>query len=249
MNKPSFLNLPRPILVCITGETTIEANIANIRNAEYEGAHAFAIHLEKVGQANHSDEALRRMAGCTRKPVMMLHYRDAGALPRAYTDEERMDLLRRAIRCGAACVDLTGDTFNAGDCEFTENSRAVDMQRKFIDEIHELGGEVIMSSHIQRARRCDEVVQQMLAIEKRGCDIAKIVTVADTEDEFVDASHTESSVYSPVQRCICQTAAFAWANARKHADLLRTAVFFGLYQRSAARRQHARGSQKPELVN
>ena len=81
MNKPSFLNLPRPILVCITGETTIEANIANIRNAEYEGAHAFAIHLEKVGQANHSDEALRRMAGCTRKPVMMLHYRDAGAFP------------------------------------------------------------------------------------------------------------------------------------------------------------------------
>lgn len=48
---------------------------------------------------------------------------------------------------------------------------------------------------------------------------------------------------------LCQTAAFAWANARKHADLLRTAVFFGLYQRSAARRQHARGSQKPELVN
>lgn len=47
-----------------------------------------------------------------------------------------------------------------------------------------------MSSHIQRARRCDEVVQQMLAIEKRGCDIAKIVTVADTEDEFVDAIKT-----------------------------------------------------------
>ena len=162
MNKPSFLNLPRPILVCITGETTIEANIANIRNAEYEGAHAFAIHLEKVGQANHSDEALRRMAGCTRKPVMMLHYRDAGALPRAYTDEERMDLLRRAIRCGAACVDLTGDTFNAGDCEFTENSRAVDMQRKFIDEIHELGGEVIMSSHSERAgatRSCNRCWQ------------------------------------------------------------------------------------------
>lgn len=61
---------------------------------------------------------------------------------------------------------------------------------RVIDTSREDLAEVIMSSHIQRARRCDEVVQQMLAIEKRGCDIAKIVTVADTEDEFVDAIKT-----------------------------------------------------------
>lgn len=190
MKRPSFLTLPRPVLVCITGETTVEANISNIRNAEYDGAHAFAVHLEKIGQANHTNEALRRMTDCTGKPVMMLHYRDTAAVPRAYTDEERMELLKQAIRCGAACVDLTADTFDAGDCEFTENPHAVDRQRRFIDEIHELGGEVILSSHIQQSRSCDEVVRQMLAMEKRGCDIAKIVTVADTEDAFVDAIKT-----------------------------------------------------------
>ena len=55
---------------------------------------------------------------------------------------------------------------------------------------YELGAEVIMSSHILRARNCDEVVDQMLAMEKRGSDIVKIVTAADTESEFVEAVKT-----------------------------------------------------------
>ena len=99
MSRPSFLALPRPIVTCILGEKTVEDAIATVKNGEFKGAPAFAIHLEKLAKEDLTDDNLRRIAGCTRRPFMFLHYRGDGR----FTDEERVELLTRAIECGAAC--------------------------------------------------------------------------------------------------------------------------------------------------
>ena len=188
--KKSFLALPRPVIACIMGEETIDADIATIKNAEYEGAPAFAVHLEKLDQSFHTEDSLKRLADSTVRPIMMLHYRKPDAKPKVYTDEERTELLRMAIRCGAACTDITADTFCPSEYEFTKDEKAVDRQRRFIDEIHALGGEMVMSSHIMQPRTCEQVLEQMTEMEKRGADIIKIVTLANTEDEFLEAIRT-----------------------------------------------------------
>ena len=190
MKGPSFLALPKPIITCITGEKTVEADIANIKNAEYDGAQAFAVHLERLGQDKHTAENLKRLSDCTAKPVMFLHYRDLNARPKVYTDEERVELLHLALKCGGACTDITADTFDASACEFTKNQSAIDKQRRFIDEAHAMGAEVVMSSHIMEPRSCEQVLEQMTEIEKRGPDFSKIVTIANTEAEFLEAIKT-----------------------------------------------------------
>ena len=50
MSRPSFLALPRPIVTCILGEKTVEDAIATVKNGEFKGAPAFAIHLEKLAK-------------------------------------------------------------------------------------------------------------------------------------------------------------------------------------------------------
>ena len=187
MSRPSFLALPRPIVTCILGEKTVEDAIATVKNGEFKGAPAFAIHLEKLAKEDLTDDNLRRIAGCTRRPFMFLHYRGDGR----FTDEERVELLTRAIECGAACVDFTADTFDPSPMEFTEKPEAVDRQKRAIDRVHELGGEVVMSSHIlDRARSCEQVLAHLQAVEARGADFAKIVTLANSEEEFVEAVRT-----------------------------------------------------------
>ena len=62
MNRPSFLALPRPIVTCILGEKTVEDAIATVKNGEFKGAPAFAIHLEKLAKEDLTDDNLRRIA-------------------------------------------------------------------------------------------------------------------------------------------------------------------------------------------
>ena len=187
MARPSFLSLPRPIITCILKEPTVEAAVATIKNGECEGAPAFAIHLEGLKNSDLTKENFRRIAGCTKKPVMFLRYRHDGSL----TDEERVQVLKDAVECGAAAVDFTADTFDASPREFSDKPAVVARQMKLIDEVHEMGGEVVMSSHVlNEALSCDQILDHLTSVEKRGADFAKIVTRADTEEEFLEALRT-----------------------------------------------------------
>jgi len=190
MKKIPFSQLPRPIVTCILGERTVDADVALIKNGEFQGAPAFAVHLEPLGPESFTDENFRRIAESTRRPVMFLHYRGSERFPTPLSDEERVEVLRRAVLCGASAVDITADTFNASRFEFTDDSAAVDRQRRFVDEVHELGAEVVVSAHTREACSCGQVLDMMKSMEARGADFAKIVTIADTEAEFLDAVKT-----------------------------------------------------------
>ena len=102
MKRPSFLALPRPVTTCILGDRTLESDIALIKNADYAGAPGFAIHLEYLNNQHPSDDDLRRLINCTKKPVMILHYRASGNL----TDEERAAETQRAFALTRQLLDL-----------------------------------------------------------------------------------------------------------------------------------------------
>ena len=190
MKRPSFLALPRPVICCILKEPTVESAIATIKNGEFKGAPAFAIHLEGLPNDQLTYDNFRRIAGCTKRPVMFLRYRHDNSL----SDEERVEVLKEAVRAGAAAVDFTADTFDPSPMEFSEKPEIVEKQKKLIDEVHKMGAEVVMSSHIVSAdvgaRTCEQVLYQMKAVEARGVDYAKIVTLANTEEEFLEALRT-----------------------------------------------------------
>jgi 3-dehydroquinate dehydratase len=49
--------------------------------------------------------------------------------------------------------------------------------------VHKRGGEVLMSSHINKFRSPERVLEIALEQQRRGTDIVKIVTGADTREE------------------------------------------------------------------
>ena len=190
MAKKLFTSLPRPIVTCIMREPNAASAIATIRNGEFDGAHAFALHLEDWKREEMTEANFRRVIDATHRPVMFLRYRDVQPTPQSMSDEERVDVLTLAVECGAAAVDFTADTFDPSPLEFTAKPEAVDRQRRAIDRVRQLGGEVVMSSHIYEARTCEQVLEHMKAVEKRGPDFAKIVTIANTEEEYLEAVKT-----------------------------------------------------------
>lgn len=188
--KKSFLALPRPVVACILAETSVDAGVAAVRNGEFDGAHAFAIHLEPLCAEKLTDRELSRIASATQRPFMFLHYRKWKDDRVIMSDEDRTELLLRTIQCGATAVDFTADTFDPSPLEFTADPAAIDRQKRLIDRAHALGGEVVMSSHINEPRTCEQVLEQLTAIAARGADIVKIVTNANTDEEFAEAVKT-----------------------------------------------------------
>lgn len=103
------------------------------------------------------------------------------------TDEECMEGLLTALQCGATMGDVMGDCFDRGvDKELTYDPKAVDKQRKLIDTIHEMGKEVIMSSHVWRFITAEEVLEIAYQQKARGADVVKIVTASNSDEELME---------------------------------------------------------------
>ena len=80
-------------------------------------------------------------------------------------------------------MDVMGDTFDPSPEELTTDEKAIAKQMEFIDEVHKRGGEVLMSSHIREFRSPERVLEVALEQQRRGTDIVKIVTGAETQEE------------------------------------------------------------------
>ena len=94
--KKTFTALPKPIVACIFAPPSVEEAMATMRNGEFAGSDAFAIHL-RMDKALLTRENFARIAQATAKPVMFLLYRgDAAGWPAPASDEERVERLKMA---------------------------------------------------------------------------------------------------------------------------------------------------------
>ena len=180
--KPTFQK-EHPILTdMIIVETAAEC-IVHARMGLYDGAEAFGLQMERLNHDARTPEALRKMFEYMEgKPIYVTNYR--GGQNQGMTEEERMEELKRALLCGATLIDIPADTFDPTPGELTNNPAAVGRQRRLIDEIHEAGGEVLMSSHVFKYQPYEKVLDILSAQQERGADVVKIVTGSSTEDEL-----------------------------------------------------------------
>lgn len=182
MNKPVFaFTGAKPLLVCsLSDKTEIDA-VCTMRNAVFDGADGFLIHLERMDPALWTRDAMRRIfAYAEDKPILTLHYRST-----ALTDEERARIQLEAVDAGAGCVDVMGDMFGACEGELTFDPAAMERQAWYIDEIHSRGAQVMMTSHIGRFETKDTLIPRVLEMERRGADIVKIAMAVANEDELL----------------------------------------------------------------
>ncbi len=180
--KPTFLNTATPfVTVMVQVKTAMQAEI-RIRNAIADGATAIGLQMSCLEKQYRTEETLLSVfAAAENKPVYFTNYR--GNVNAGATDEELTDGLLFGLKCGATLVDVMGDTFDPSPEELTKDEKAIAKQMKFIDEVHKRGGEVLMSSHIYEFRNAERVLEIALEQQRRGADIVKIVTGAQTQEE------------------------------------------------------------------
>ena len=182
--KKSFLNATAPWITEMVQVPTPTQAIDKIQKAIKDGATAIGFQLSHLKKEFHSDETVKNIISSAGDiPVYYTNYR--GGENEGKSDEELAEGLLKSVDFGVTLVDIMGDLFDPSPEELTTNPTAIEKQIKLIDSIHKKGGEVLMSSHVYEYRSVDRVLKIALEQQKRGADIVKIVTGANSQEEQI----------------------------------------------------------------
>ncbi len=195
--KQKLSQLPSPALAGVIREKSVRAAIAEAQNCFYDGATMLDLHLSRL-ESTKVEELQQIIAAC-RLPVLALYY-PGSTVP---TEEERTEALLRAVKAGAAGIDIQGYTYHlpskSGFCgedvysftrgnprEIVTDAAVIEKQCALIEQVHAMGAEALLSCHPGTVMSAEQVVELALFLEKRRPDIIKIVTVAKTEEDLAE---------------------------------------------------------------
>lgn len=180
--KPSFLNAEKPLLTAMIQLPTAQECINKINASIEAGADAIGVQLCRLRREYRTKECLTEIfAACKGKPIYVTSYRLGES--EGMTDDECGDLLLLALECGATLCDVHGDMYdNGAKDQIAQDKEAIEKQKKFIEEIHRRGGEVLVSSHTERELSVEENIALARAQLNVGADIIKIVNIIEKKE-------------------------------------------------------------------
>ena len=183
MSKPTFLSYEQPPLTCMVQAKTPERIKDLISRAE--GAEGFGMQFCRMMPEYRTKEIYRELFSLASPlPTYVTNYRYG--YNEGKSDDELAEGILELADCGATLCDVMGDYFDACDGELTMNEAAVAKQIALIDALHEKGAEVLMSSHVLKFTSAERVLEIALEHQRRGADICKIVTRAETMAQQIE---------------------------------------------------------------
>ncbi len=207
MSKRKFTEIPQPFICTILSDSNPTDSIRSIRLSDYDGTDAYEMNLMMLRKEFLNEKDLRYVFQSTVKPIIVCHYQWDYEAPLDMGEEERFELLLNAVRWGASGIDLEADAYDpsSGPPEWSEEARAysldrsskprdwttdpaaIQRQREIIEEVHRLGGEVLMCAHTRVHLSVEEAVSMAKEMEARGADIAKVVSVNTNYEDLLDS--------------------------------------------------------------
>lgn len=150
-----------------------------------EGAEAFGMQFEQMKSEYRTKEVYRDLFAYAKdKPVYVTNYRHTSN--EGKTDDMLAEELVELADCGADLCDVMGDYFDRQPDEVAVDKAAIEKQKELIRKIHDKGAKVLMSSHVLKYIPAERVLEIALEHQKRGADICKIVTGADTMEQQLE---------------------------------------------------------------
>lgn len=172
----------KPLMTCVITDNTEKKCIATIRNAIYDGADAFYLDYSKLDDDYRNVSSLKRIFDyCEDKPVMVMCYRRK--LRPDMTDERIAESLIMSVEAGATIVDVFGDLYNPSPLQLSKDPESFEKQKQFVERIHSMGGEVMMSSHTWVPMTPEHTLAHAKELLSRGADMIKIACTASSEEE------------------------------------------------------------------
>lgn len=188
--KLTFLGQNRPLITGMILKDNPDSVCFAVKNSVYDGADCLGIQLEFLKRKYKNEENYKRIfAACSGHPIYITNYNlDENA---GIADDILAEELITALSCGASLADIPGSMF---DCEsgrgigleLSTKPDAIKKQMKLVERIHDMGKEVLMSSHVLKFTPAETVLNIAFEHQKRGADITKIVTAANSEEEQME---------------------------------------------------------------
>ena len=177
--KRLFLEQDKPLLTVMV-QADNPARVKELMDKSVpEGAEAFGMQFEKMKSEYRTKKVYDDLFSYAKdKPVYVTNYRYG--FNEGKTDEELSEELIELAECGADLCDVMGDYFDRQPDEVAVDAAAIERQKKLIKNIHDRGAKVLMSSHVSKFTPAERVLEIALEHQKRGADICKIVTGAET---------------------------------------------------------------------
>ena len=208
MAKIKFTQLKQPLICTIISDSNPGDCIRTVMLSDYDGTDAFEMNLMMLEKRYLNEKDLKSIYTATVKPMLVCHYRWDYEKHLEIDEEKRIQLLINAVRWGASGIDLEADAFDPspGPKEWTEeakrysldrarkhkprdwtiNPKAIKRQKEVIDEIHRLGGEVLMSTHTRIHLTVGQAVSMAKEMASRGADVVKVVSVDCSFEDLLD---------------------------------------------------------------
>lgn len=183
--KASFIRSDKPLKTAMIQVKNADEAIAAIESGLKQGADAFGWQLECLSDDQINEKTLKNVfsAGCG-KPFYVTNYKWASGGDKP--EEQYFDELLLALKCGATLIDMPGDSFSPAPDQLTYDEQAISKQIVFAQKVHDLGGELLISSHVPDYRSEDYVLGMAFEQKRRGADIAKIVTFSHDDEQLTD---------------------------------------------------------------
>lgn len=183
--KKSFTECDKALLTVMVQGKTPSRIMELVQKGIEGGAEAFGMQFERLSPEYKTNDTYKELFNCTGGlPVYATNYRYL--TNEGKSDETLADEILELASCGATLCDVMGDMFDKNDEEFTVDPTAVKKQEALICALHEKGAQVLMSSHTHRFTSAERVLEIALEYQKRGADIAKIVTNAENMAEQME---------------------------------------------------------------
>ena len=156
-----------------------------IDKSAQNGAQAFGMQFEQM-DSEHKTEAIYRdlFSYAKDKPVYVTNYRYAKN--EGKSDTQLAEELLQLAEYGADLCDVMGDCFDKQPDELAVDKNAIKLQEQLIQKLHDKCAKVLMSSHIYTYTPAKRVLEVALEHQRRGADICKIVTGADTMEQQLE---------------------------------------------------------------
>ncbi len=178
-----FLKTEKPIITTMIQTEEPTDAISTVRNAVFDGTDALGFQVDQLRAEYQNTETLKTIfAHAGNRLIYLTNYRNNQN--EGKSDGTIAEELRAYAGFGKGfLLDVMGDLFDPVPGELTDNPVAIKKQKKLIADIHDKGAKVLMSSHVLKFTSAEQVLEIAREQQRRGADVAKIVTGAESDEE------------------------------------------------------------------
>ena len=203
-----FATSDKPLIVGVVRERTPAQARKRIVEYEKSGATAIDIHLSCLDDEYKTVAHLQTVTDGVDLPILALNYNQRHDWTEiGDSEDQRVALMMKGLQAGMSAIDMQGYTFDVSSkrkyvgedrYSFTKNNpfeivtdkTVIEKQKELIHRVHDLGKEVVLSTHPYIPMSCGQIIDLVCFLAERNPDVIKLVTRCVTEDDLAEAVYT-----------------------------------------------------------